>query len=61
MRKFGWSRSLQEEFIVKAFEYTHAADPDALLIYNDYRCDTEGKQKKLLQLIRMLQARETSD
>ena len=30
-----------DEFIAKAFEYAHAADPNALLFYNDYNeCDS---------------------
>jgi endo-1,4-beta-xylanase len=57
LRESGWSRATGEEFIVKAFEYAHAADPDALLIYNDYRCDTDGKRNKLIRLARMLKSR----
>jgi endo-1,4-beta-xylanase len=58
LRDSGWSRALGEEFIVKAFEYAHAADPDAVLIYNDYHCDTEHKRAKLLRLARMLKDRQ---
>ena len=54
LRDSGWTRATGEEFIVKAFEYARAADPDALLIYNDYRCDTDGKREKLLRLVRTL-------
>lgn len=57
LRESGWSRISGEEFIVKAFEYARAADPDALLIYNDYRCDTEHKRHKLVRLARMLKER----
>ncbi len=57
LRESGWSRATGEEFIVKAFEYADAADPDAMLIYNDYRCDTEGKRNKLIRLARMLKSR----
>jgi len=31
-----WYRICGEEFIAKAFEYAHAADPKAILFYNDY-------------------------
>jgi endo-1,4-beta-xylanase len=57
LRDSGWVRATGEEFIVKAFEYAHAADPDAFLIYNDYRCDTQDKRDKLLRLARMLKSR----
>ncbi len=53
LRDSGWTRASGETFLVKAFEYAHAADPEALLIYNDYRCDTEGKRQKLLRLAKM--------
>ena len=57
LRDSGWSRAMDSEFIVKAFEFTHAADPDAFLIYNDYRCDMQVKRDKLVQLARMLKER----
>jgi endo-1,4-beta-xylanase len=44
------------EFIVKAFEYAHAADPSALLIYNDYRSELPGKREKMLELINYLKS-----
>ena len=35
-----------DEFIAKAFEYAHAADPKALLFYNDYNeCDPVKSQR----------------
>ena len=58
LRDSGGSRATGEDFIVQAFEYAHAADPDAFLIYNDYRCDTEGQRNKLVRLARMLKERE---
>ncbi|MEO8174093.1 MAG: endo-1,4-beta-xylanase, partial [Sediminibacterium sp.] len=36
MRNSIWYRICGEDFIAKAFEYAHQADPDALLFYNDY-------------------------
>jgi endo-1,4-beta-xylanase len=36
LRPSGWSAASGEDFIVKAFEFAHAADPKALLAYNDY-------------------------
>jgi endo-1,4-beta-xylanase len=57
LRDSDWSRIAGEEFIVRAFEAAHAADPDALLIYNDYNCEHDGKRQKLLRLVDMLQSR----
>ena len=47
------------EFIVNAFKIARAADPSALLIYNDYRCEYAAKQDNLYKLIEYLQARNT--
>lgn len=46
-----------EEFIAKAFEYAHAADPDALLFYNDYNEINPLKREKIIRMIKELQAK----
>ena len=51
LRASGWSAACSEEFIVKAFEYAHAADPKALLIYNDYNNEQPAKRAKLIRLV----------
>jgi endo-1,4-beta-xylanase len=56
LRDSGWSRACGEEFIAKAFIYAHAADPDALLIYNDYNNELDGKREKMIKLIESLRA-----
>ena len=58
LRDSVWSRTCGEEFIVKAFECAHAADPDALLIYNDYNNELPAKLPKMLRLIDTLRARK---
>jgi endo-1,4-beta-xylanase len=57
LRPSGWSAACGDEFIVKAFEYAHAADPDALLTYNDYNTELPAKRAKLVELVRSLRAR----
>lgn len=57
LRPSGWVTACGDEFLAKAFEYAHAADPDALLIYNDYNNELPTKREKMLRLIRRLKER----
>ena len=57
LRESGWTRACGDEFIAKAFEYAHAADPDALLIYNDYNNELDGKREQMLKLLADLRDR----
>lgn len=43
-----------EEFIAKAFEWAHAADPDAILFYNDYNEIHPVKRGKIISMIQRL-------
>lgn len=54
LRPSGWSTACGEEFIARAFEFAHAADPNALLIYNDYNTELPAKRTKLIRLVRSL-------
>jgi endo-1,4-beta-xylanase len=54
LRPSGWSQACGEEFIARAFELAHQADPRALLIYNDYNTELPAKRAKLVQLVRSL-------
>lgn len=58
LRDSCWSRACGEEFIAKAFIHAHAADPDALLIYNDYNNELDGKREKMIRLIQSLRAQQ---
>ena len=51
-----WSQIIGPDFIAKAFEYAHEADPDAILRYNDYGLENPAKRHKLISLIKSLQA-----
>ena len=59
LRESGWTRAAGEDFIALAFEYAHAADPSAQLIYNDYNNELDGKREKMLGLLARLKARNT--
>ena len=54
LRKSPWSVIIGPDFINKAFEYAHEADPDAILRYNDYGLEDPGKRAKLIKLITSL-------
>ena len=54
-RKTQWLRIFgSEEFIAKAFEYAHAADPKAVLFYNDYNTENPKKREKIFQMVKKL-------
>lgn len=44
-----------DEFIAKAFEYAHEADPDAILFYNDYNAATPIKRNRIYNMVKKMQ------
>ena len=44
-----------DEFIAKAFEYAHEADPNALLFYNDYNECDPGKRDRIYNMAKKMQ------
>lgn len=46
-----------EEFIEQAFRYAHAADPKALLFYNDYNTENPIKRDKIYRMLKKLLAK----
>ena len=44
MRDTIWYRAIGEDYIAKAFQWAHEADPDALLYYNDYNIITSPRK-----------------
>ncbi len=49
-----WYKICGEEFVAKAFEYAHEADPNALLFYNDYNTENPGKRDRIYQMLKQL-------
>jgi endo-1,4-beta-xylanase len=45
-----------EDYIIKAFQFAHEADPSAQLNYNDYNLETPAKRKGAIELVKKLQA-----
>lgn len=58
LRKSPWSVIIGPDFIEKAFEYAHEADPDAILRYNDYGLENPAKREKLVRLIKSLREKK---
>jgi len=56
LRNSLWLEIIGPDFIAKAFEYAHEADPKAILRYNDYGLENPAKRQKLISLIKSLQA-----
>ncbi len=58
LRNSLWLQIIGPDFIAKAFQFAHEADPDAILRYNDYGLESASKRKKLVTLIKSLQAQK---
>jgi len=58
LRNSLWLEIIGPDFIAKAFQYAHEADPDAILRYNDYGLENPAKRRKLITLIKELQAQK---
>ena len=54
LRPSQWLTICGEEYIAKAFEYAHEADPDAQLFYNDYNEISPVKREKIYRLVKSL-------
>jgi len=51
LRQSKWMEIIGEDYIQKAFEYTHEADPDAELYYNDYNLAVPAKRDGVIREI----------
>lgn len=57
LQKTKWSEIIGEDYIAKAFEYAHQADPDAELYYNDFDMWKASKFDGVARLVKDLQAK----
>lgn len=52
MRNSPWYKILGDDYIVKPFEYAHAADPEAQLFYNDYNAVRPEKRDRIYKMLK---------
>ncbi|PQA59573.1 endo-1,4-beta-xylanase [Siphonobacter curvatus] len=53
-RKSKFYEIIGEDYIEKAFEYAHEADPSAQLFYNDYNTENASKRERIYQILKKL-------
>jgi endo-1,4-beta-xylanase len=56
-RNTKWYEIGGSEYIEKAFQWAHEADPEAELYYNDFNMWYEGKREAVIQLVQQLQSK----
>ncbi|HJX92359.1 MAG TPA: endo-1,4-beta-xylanase [Pyrinomonadaceae bacterium] len=56
MRQSNWMKIIGEDYVAKAFQFAHEADPQAELYYNDYSLENEPKRNGAIQLIQKLKS-----
>lgn len=54
LRESHWYNIIGKDYLIKAFEYAHEADPDAELYYNDYSLENPSKRAGAVRLIKYL-------
>ena len=58
LRDSPWRKAIGDDFIAEAFRAAHAADPDAILAYNDYNIELGYKRPKAIELLKSLIAQK---
>jgi endo-1,4-beta-xylanase len=56
LRESPWKKLIGDDYIEKAFQFAHEADPQAQLHYNDYALENLRKRHGAIALIKKLQA-----
>lgn len=56
LRRSPWRTIIGDDYIAKAFQFAHEADPAAELYYNDYSLENPAKRRGAIALVRQLKA-----
>jgi endo-1,4-beta-xylanase len=56
LRHSRWLNIIGEDYLVKAYQFAHEADPDAQLYYNDYSLENPPKRAGAIALVQKLRA-----
>jgi endo-1,4-beta-xylanase len=56
LRKSLWLKIIGKEYLVKAYQFAHEADPQAELYYNDFSVENISKRKGVIALVKELQS-----
>jgi endo-1,4-beta-xylanase len=54
LRNSLWYQICGEDYIFKAFQYAHGADPDAVLFYNEYGTEQPQKRDRVYKLLKKM-------
>ena len=57
LRRTPWLEGIGEDYIIKAFEFAHEADPEAQLYYNDYNLWKPAKRDGAIRIVNDLLSR----
>jgi endo-1,4-beta-xylanase len=56
MRQSKWYKIIGDDYVVKAFQFAHEADPAAQLNYNDYNMENPAKRRGAIEIVKKLKA-----
>lgn len=56
LRMSRWRKIIGDDYLVKAYQFAHKADPHAQLYYNDYSLENPAKRAGAVALVKKLQA-----
>src|SRR5256714_13004004 len=54
LRRSSWLTIIGEDYLAKAFQFAHEADPTAELYYNDYSLENPAKREGAVTLLKRL-------
>ena len=54
LQKCPWRKAIGDDYVVKAFQFAHEADPQAELQYNDFEFETGTKHKNVMNIVKQL-------